>query len=683
MEQHRESALSDAREGSAQAAVEPVAAAPVGRRELAALVAALAGLAVTSCANNVAGDEPSEALASQAEALTGTTLEWVDTVLGAVPTVLPMPPALSSPRTGDLATKNSAHIGNAIIVFAKGCVTAGDGGGGLFYWDNSSSTGDDGGTIIVPNGPNGGGGRWRRIFSGAMSIVWFGAKGDGTAAVGTTGDQVAVVMALTAASAAGRPLSGASRTYGVSGNIGLPANINLQDAAFKQLAPNAAGDVRTLTSLGASNIKLVRVTVNRNGNGTNGSPLADAGVWIDGGSGHYFEDLDVYGDDLGCGFAIHNASNFEAVRVCAHDLKYLLAADPGDDSVQGIWFNACTNFTAIDCRSRDLGGNFGSGATPRYSRGVKCGGNRDFTVTNLRCWNVDQGIDLTGEAPGNTRFAITGGMMSDCLTFGFKFANTARDGTITGAVAVRCGFAGFEVSGGSVVATNTCDLEFNGCVAYDTGSNRSWPNTYGFDIEEQPGALGETRGIRFINCKAHDRQTPPTMKIGFRNETPANTDGRYNEAINCRSIGHTVSAFDGMNQGRVEVGLSAVQSIRTDTWTPVFWNTETDLGAMYNGVDGQIYARRDGIYQITAGVTFTASGAGGRRGVRLVGVGGATIAGATQMVSSVGATGVTQLSICWTKKMVAGQDVRVEVFQDSGVDLNIQDSSGAVVQQVG
>jgi hypothetical protein len=101
--------------------------------------------------SNVEGEEPIENVARSVEALTGTPLAWVDTVLGAVPTVLPMPPALSSPRTGDLATKNSANIGNAIIVFAKGCVTAGDGGGGLFYWDNSSATGDDGGTIIVPS----------------------------------------------------------------------------------------------------------------------------------------------------------------------------------------------------------------------------------------------------------------------------------------------------------------------------------------------------------------------------------------------------------------------------------------------------------------------------------------------------------------------------------------------------
>lgn len=121
--------------------VEPAEAAPVGRRELAALVAAFAGLAATGCVTQAEGEgkEPMEELGQVAQALeSGLALRWVDTVLGA------MPP---DTRTGALATLNSADLSDTIVVIAKGCVTAGDGGGGVFYWDTSSATPDDGGSI--------------------------------------------------------------------------------------------------------------------------------------------------------------------------------------------------------------------------------------------------------------------------------------------------------------------------------------------------------------------------------------------------------------------------------------------------------------------------------------------------------------------------------------------------------
>jgi Pectate lyase superfamily protein len=62
----------------------------------------------------------------------------------------------------------------------------GDGGGGTFFWDGSFKpdqnlfpSGDDGGTIIRPKTiPSLQPGRWRRAFVGAVSVRWFGAKGN-------------------------------------------------------------------------------------------------------------------------------------------------------------------------------------------------------------------------------------------------------------------------------------------------------------------------------------------------------------------------------------------------------------------------------------------------------------------------------------------------------------------------
>src|SRR5436309_8748188 len=100
-----------------------------------------------------------------AQTLAASDIKGVDTILGATP------PAV---RTGDLALNTPTQLG-ATLVIAKGCVTPGDGGGGIFYWD-ATSLPDDGGTNIAPAD---GGGVWRRVYTGALSVKWFGAVGDG------------------------------------------------------------------------------------------------------------------------------------------------------------------------------------------------------------------------------------------------------------------------------------------------------------------------------------------------------------------------------------------------------------------------------------------------------------------------------------------------------------------------
>jgi hypothetical protein len=69
--------------------------------------------------------------------------------------------------------------------FVGGYYENGDGGGGDFYWDAVSIEADNGGTIFQVTGTTTG--RWKRIYSGSVSVKWFGAKGDGV-----TDDTVAI-----------------------------------------------------------------------------------------------------------------------------------------------------------------------------------------------------------------------------------------------------------------------------------------------------------------------------------------------------------------------------------------------------------------------------------------------------------------------------------------------------------
>jgi hypothetical protein len=154
----------------------------VGRRNIGAMLLAAIGVAGAAGCISATGEGP-ERVGEIAAAIPGVTIGWVDTVLGAPP---------SSTRTGDLALYRggSSDVHCAVVVVAKGCVTKGDGGGGLFYWDEAdSSSADDGGTVIVPmSGTDGGtdcgdagvGGCWKRIYSGALNLAWFGASPTGT-----------------------------------------------------------------------------------------------------------------------------------------------------------------------------------------------------------------------------------------------------------------------------------------------------------------------------------------------------------------------------------------------------------------------------------------------------------------------------------------------------------------------
>lgn len=91
----------------------------------------------------------------------------------------------------------TARFGGEVVNVASYYASATpDGGGGLFRWDAASVSADNGGTIIAPDA--GGTGRWKRIYSGALNVKWFGAKGDNVA-----DDGAAMQTTIDVASASG------------------------------------------------------------------------------------------------------------------------------------------------------------------------------------------------------------------------------------------------------------------------------------------------------------------------------------------------------------------------------------------------------------------------------------------------------------------------------------------------
>lgn len=143
---------------------------------------------------------------------------------------------------GVLSTTLAALTGSADghILAITGHTTKGDGGQGLARWDASdSSTTDDGGTVW-----GAGTGRWKRVYSGAVNLRWFGAVGDGV-----TNDTNAIVNAL-AALTSGGSLYFPSGTYLVQRGAGslladtiVASNVTIfgDGAASIITSKNAAG----------------------------------------------------------------------------------------------------------------------------------------------------------------------------------------------------------------------------------------------------------------------------------------------------------------------------------------------------------------------------------------------------------------------------------------------------------
>jgi hypothetical protein len=86
----------------------------------------------------------------------------------------------------------------------------------LFYYDSKDlSSADNGGTVIV-NGTK----RFKRMYSGAIDVRWFGAKNDWNGSAGT--DNTAAILAALSAASKNQVVQIPQGGYYVKGNIALP-----------------------------------------------------------------------------------------------------------------------------------------------------------------------------------------------------------------------------------------------------------------------------------------------------------------------------------------------------------------------------------------------------------------------------------------------------------------------------
>ncbi len=196
----------------------------------------------------------------------------------------------ATPHTASITTLKAMTppASGAPLVYVRSFAADGDGGEGYFFWDAASSASDNGGTILAPNA--GGTGRWKRQYSGAVNVKWFGATGDGV-----TDDTIAIQAAVNCAAVTTclcyvPSVPASSAGYLVS-QITLPRPLQFYGSGP---APQGITGSRLLQKAG-SNLSLLVP-----------DPTIPTNEWL-----HWFQIRDLYlrgdkvGNTVGCGIDLN------------------------------------------------------------------------------------------------------------------------------------------------------------------------------------------------------------------------------------------------------------------------------------------------------------------------------------------------------------------------------------------
>jgi hypothetical protein len=386
----------------------------LSRRDWVGLLGAVGGAfglaALSGCANQVGG--PEEATGTTSEALNGTTnINWVDTV----------------------ASLRALAGGANWVAILERYAAVGDGGGGLFVWSTTAAA-DDGGTILNSGGLGSSSAGWRRIYSGPLSVRWFGAVGNGTA------DDTAAFKNAVAAAANGTlfiPPPQANGSYVLTlaafpGAISIIAPIHIvSDGAKITVAGTSYG---YLFNLGGSN-------------GT--TDITIDGLWFDATGSSNPKGVVLYSS----GTPLRRIQ----IRRCRFtNLGQLSAADDSSTVCSAIWLNTAQQVVIEDnafgdTSAQTVQGPSGFGAGLVFCQIVRIQGNTfnntgwasihlgggnskceilDNVITGTMANTRNEGgsIELQGASGPDTNILIRGNYVSGYV----KYGNAIRIGSSAG-----------------------------------------------------------------------------------------------------------------------------------------------------------------------------------------------------------------------------------------------------------
>lgn len=143
--------------------------------------------------------------------------------------------------------------------------------------------------------------------------------------------------------------------------------------------------------------------------------------------------------------------------------------------------------------------------------------------------------------------------------------------------------------------------------------------------------------------------------------------------------------IDSPTQPRASAFNSGVQSVASASFTVITFDSEDyDVGGMHstsaNTSRMTIPTGGDGLYLLTANITFAPSTTGNVRGTRFVKNGATLGVTATILPGASGSSVGTTSQLVAVMNLVAGDYVEVDVLQDTGSSMNIGNASFRYLQ---
>lgn len=517
----------------------------------------------------------------------------------------------------------------------------------------------------------------------------YGGIGDGV-----SDDTAAVKAALES----GFPVNGLGLTYAIDGTCAPTSMKGLFNATLKQIGDNSATNMQTLKLVGISDFFIKNVNINMGSNVvTIFTDDGNSGIYIGGSSSSsYITNFDVSnvkvtGNGCGAGIQIRHAKQFTISDCKVYDRISGSSPDPTNDSQNGIEFINCRLWSGRGLVVHNLKTRLGGVDTVKWTRGILCSEAVDCSLSDCNVSAVDQGFDFSGGYVaadgylGNRRWSLSNSIASDCNTYGFKFANVAKEGTVTGCTASNIGTIGFVASAPSSITAGqekliTQNIDFVGCKVINMlGTGWSGTGATGFRVMSNATYPTYPRSIRFHDCTVLDTQDTPTTLSGFVSDAvpPTYNATDYDKDVASTTIDCTVGTgvatpYSGIGPPICVITGSSVQTVPNVTYTELSWGTEiSDTSRLHNPASNpeKIYIKKSGWYTISAKILFNTSAAG----VRIIRLrkNGAVLDRSTMTATPV--TG-TSSSVATTVpvSLAAGDYVSVEAYQNSGGDLDVK-----------
>jgi len=359
-----------------------------------------------------------------------------------------------------------------------------------------------------------------------------------------------------------------------------------------------------------------------------------------------------------------------------------------NDAQNGIDTSRSSN---VQCRGNIVNGLYYRVAgTPlrQFSRGIVAVEVTSGNFSGNMISNVDQGMDfsggiVTGFPNGNTGLVVSGNVVSDVRTWGIKFANSIRDSVCIGNVVRNFGWGGIVVSGQSAAwtagqsAKATSHLLITGNYIFDPSDYYSRTDCIGIWVIFRAEYPGYPTNIRIVNNTIRNSTGNGRLLHGISQD---DGDGGHNVVAGApynEVSGNTIIGQTGApTLGCVPHAICALtggssQAIPNATWTAATWDVETidGQGMHANGSNPEsIFPNGAGWYDVSFSVVFGENATGVRQ-ARILRSGGSLPGGQYAAVALSGAD--TTVSGRCLVYLSASQNVRVEVYQNSGGAINV------------